>query len=168
MPTVHFVKKKSLNEINLKIPWSIKVTNGYSKKRKYPSTDTGQSSTQPQTETISYASLDRDTNTQHCTLNRRVETNSKSVYGQNSTTATARVGIPHLVRKSDEPILVLRSGTKEEQFAYELYNPHDDDPDNNQVWIEWLTTQQKVCIYRSEIVKNGLKARTRQKPNRFL
>ena len=164
MPTIHFVKKKSLNEIKLEIPWSINRASDYSKKRKHPLPDICQSPTQSQTKKKTPTSLSwKSTEAQHLT-----ETHSKDDCSHKQNHATASVGIHHLVRKSDEPILVLVSGTREEQFAYELYNPHNDDPYNNQVWIEWLTTQQRVCIYRSEIVKHGLRARTRQKPNRFL
>ena len=44
-------------------------------------------------------------------------------------------------------------------------NTADDDTDI--VWIEWLSNAKKECIYKHQIVKDGLQSRTRQRPNYF-
>ena len=73
-----------------------------------------------------------------------------------------------LKRISDE-VIWIREG-KAEHPAYMLQdsssnNTTDDDTDI--VWIEWLSNAKKECIYKHQIVKDGLQSRKRQRPNYF-
>ena len=77
----------------------------------------------------------------------------------------AAAGVSNLKRKSDELIYV-KVGRKEEYEAFELENP-ENPGENNTVWVEWVISGKKQCIFRHQIVKDGLRARKRQRPAKF-
>ena len=79
--------------------------------------------------------------------------------------AAATTGVSNLKRKSEELIYV-KVGRKEEYEAFELENP-DNPGENNTVWVEWVISGKKQCIFRHQIVKDGLRARKRQRPAKF-
>ena len=79
--------------------------------------------------------------------------------------AAAAAGVSNLKRKSNELIYV-KVGRKEEYEAFELENP-DNPGENNTVWVEWVISGKKQCVFRRQIVKDGLRARKRQRPSKF-
>lgn len=80
-------------------------------------------------------------------------------------TLPAAAGVSNLIRKSQELIYV-KVGRKEEYEAFELENP-EHPGESNTVWVEWAISGQKQCVFRHQIVKDGLRARKRQKPAKF-
>mmetsp|Transcript_29547 Transcript_29547/g.71377 ORF Transcript_29547/g.71377 Transcript_29547/m.71377 type:complete len:183 (+) Transcript_29547:680-1228(+) len=83
----------------------------------------------------------------------------------NTTCAAAGcAGISNLKRKTGELIYVKILNS--ENPAFELENP-DNLGENNTVWIEWANTGEKKCIFKHQIMKNGLQARKRQRPKKF-
>ena len=77
----------------------------------------------------------------------------------------AAAGVSNLVRKSEELIYV-KVGRKEEYEAFELENP-EHPGESNTVWVEWAISGKKQCVFRHQIVKDGLRARKRQRPAKF-
>ena len=81
----------------------------------------------------------------------------------------AAAGVFCLKRKNNALIWVEVGHTTHP--AYELQNPHNPSSDSGSssstVWVEWASNGKKESIFRHQIVKGGLGARHRHKPNYF-
>ena len=67
-------------------------------------------------------------------------------------------------RKSDELIYIKIGET--DHPAFELENPANPG-ENDTLWVEWVTTGKKACVFRYQVVKDGLRARKRHRPKYF-
>lgn len=105
---------------------------------------------------------------------KRDDDNSTTKQHRKATTAAA-ASVKNLKRKNHNTIWV-RIGKTDHQ-AYELYNPNNNIPSNNDkneeeegstmIWVEWLTTGKKECVHENQINRNGLEGRKRSRPSCF-
>ena len=111
--------------------------------------------------------------------NRQKRDDVNSTTKQHRKTTAAAASVKNLKRKNHNTIIWVRIGKTDHQ-AYELYNPNNVissknyNNDNNEeeegstmIWVEWLTTGKRECVYENQINRNGLEGRKRSRPSCF-
>lgn len=163
MPTVHYVERKFLKQKGLRIDWCISDKN----------TVSHNGNTLPQGKVKAIVSPDErkcaTTKKKHPppsdaskVMQFNPQNNNRDMFNGRRSSPPVAAGLSDLKRKSNEVIWV-REG-KTEHPAYELQSISAN-PNNDTCNVEWVSNGKRECIYKEQIVKNGLQARKRQRPN---
>ena len=162
MPTVHYVKRRRIKQCGSP-KW--RITNGNTVQPH------DNASSQKDAEGTIVASNER---TVTVAIRPGENTSSLGALGENNvslqntsnserhTCTAAAAGVSNLIRKSDEIIWVQIGKT--EHPAYELINADNPCETGNTTWVEWTINGKKESISKHQIMRNGLQARKRHRP----
>jgi len=165
MPTVHYVKHSFLKQNGLHIECE-NTPEG-----------TGKSiASQDETKSAATSNTQRHSNhhrasgsskrLQQNQQNFKIKIRRRDTSVTNKSCAVAASNISDLKRKNGEEVIWVRVGNTD-HAAYILRNPDGTDTANDMIWVEWASNMDKERVFKHQIVKDGLQARKRRRPNYF-
>lgn len=193
MPTVHYMKRKYVKKYGWK--WCVKIRDtmrhrGVTPMRGHMSTSIANSNKEVDQSTaadVTPLPVQVDDDNQGVDITIASETNGQPpseiiprindrILSSNKKPTTSPAPAPCLKRKSNDLIWVRVGITNHPAYELQYYNDgktNETGVDTNTAasksitWVEWASNGKREPINKDQIVKEGLQARKRQRPNYF-